>query len=58
MKSKTSPQSEQRGLNTERESYEAPAIIYEGLITTRAGSGVLPQPPNTDPAAIFKGSDG
>jgi len=35
--------------------YETPAIIYEGIITTRAGSG-LPgggDPDSVDPADLF-----
>ena len=52
MKNKTSPQSDQREVSTAREPYEAPAIIYEGLITTRAGSPILNEP-DTDPANIF-----
>ncbi len=37
-------------------SYEAPAVIYEGLITTRAGtviSGPVNGDPSVDPADLF-----
>ena len=27
--------------DNQRAAYEAPAVVYEGLISTRAGSGVL-----------------
>ncbi len=59
MKNKTSPQAEKKGLIGKREPYEAPAIIYEGQITTRSGSpdttsGGSSQP-NMDPANIFNG---
>jgi hypothetical protein len=39
-----------------RAPYEAPAIIYEGLITTRAGTELPPNIPTefiTDPVDIF-----
>jgi hypothetical protein len=43
-----------------RAVYVAPAIIYEGLISTRAGSGTTPEESTSgsdgaDPAAIFGG---
>ena len=57
MKRKTSGQSEQKEPNTQREPYEAPAIIYEGKITTRSGSPVKTKPDNVDPANIFGGND-
>lgn len=44
--------------NTKRAPYEAPAIIYEGLITTRCGSSVFDSSPEiinpADPANIFR----
>lgn len=42
----------------ERQPYEAPAIIYEGTVTTRAGSGI-PKPKDTDvlPERLFGGGD-
>jgi hypothetical protein len=37
-----------------RATYEAPAIIYEGVITTRAGSPVFsPEGDGVDPADLF-----
>ena len=36
-----------------RNNYEAPAIIFEGRITTRAGSSPLDQPSDVDPADLF-----
>lgn len=41
MKNQSATQSRQSSASIKRAPYEAPAIIYEGLITTRAGS-VLP----------------
>lgn len=39
--------------------YEAPAIIYEGEVTTRAGSrpGGAPIPSDVDPAKLFGNVD-
>lgn len=42
---------------SERSPYETPAVIYEGLISTRAGTTVLNGDGNiADPADLF-GSD-
>jgi len=60
MKRKTSAQSEQIQSSTKREPYEAPAIIYEGLITTRSGSPIGSPNNNSDgvdPANIFSGNN-
>ena len=40
----------------ERVPYEAPAIIYEGQITTRAGTP-LPESGGMDPADLFGNVD-
>ncbi len=57
MKKKASPQTEHKELSGKRESYEAPAIIYEGQITTRAGSP--DSNPDNDPASsVFDASSG
>jgi len=54
MKSESNPQE-----TTERLPYEAPAIIYEGELTTRAGS--VPNPItnafDVDPAKFFGNVD-
>ena len=39
----------------QRAPYEAPAIIYEGELTTRAGTVPGPGAPGADPADIFGG---
>lgn len=56
MKNKTVPQSQHVKVSKERAPYETPAIIYEGLIGTRAGSTVPLSPSDADPASVF--SDG
>lgn len=56
MKNKTVPQSQHVKVSKERAPYETPAIIYEGLISTRAGSTVPLSPSDADPASVF--SDG
>ena len=44
--------------DTVRAPYETPAIIYEGLITTRSGCRVVPGGGESpDPADIFGGGD-
>lgn len=61
MKNRTTSKSEEKKPRTEREPYEAPAIIYEGLITTASGGGSNGPPPpqsgptggGADPANIF-----
>ena len=59
MKKKASPQSEKNKTRPEREPYEAPAIIYEDLITTRSQSKVGPfSDTDVDPANIFTGDGG
>lgn len=51
------------GNSNERLPYEVPAIIYEGLISTRAGTSLPGSSTNSsaskaaDPADIFGGSD-
>lgn len=52
------PQSEPR-LNEERVPYEPPAIIYEGELTTRAGSQQIGAPLDfeVDPAKLFGNVD-
>ena len=59
MKNKTSPQAEKEVLSIKRKPYEAPAIIYEGQITTRSGNSlefaVDSNQPDMDPANIFNG---
>lgn len=41
--------------STVRAPYETPAIVYEGLITTRAGTGQsAPNDSGVDAADIFK----
>ncbi len=64
MKNKNATQSGRNVAGVKRAPYEAPAIIYEGLITTRAGS-VNPEPPGGggdsgggDPANTFGGPGG
>jgi len=56
MTNKTVPQSKRDKVSKERAPYETPAIIYEGLISTRAGSTVPLSPSDADPASVF--SDG
>jgi hypothetical protein len=64
MKNQNTAQSGNSVVGIKRAPYEAPAIIYEGLITTRAGS--VPQRPESDggsgggadPANIFGGPGG
>ena len=64
MKNDLVAKTRQNDIGTKRAPYETPAIIYEGLITTRAGS-VPTSPENdgggggggADPAQIF-GSPG
>ncbi len=52
-------QSVVKNAQIEREPYEKPAVIYEGLITTMSKSGPDSSPKgNVDPADVFKGSDG
>lgn len=60
MKNQTTTQPGQNEVGIKRSPYEAPAIIYEGLITTRAGS--VPQSPDrnsgsgaADPGNAFGG---
>ncbi len=63
MKNELVTKTRQNDSGAKRAPYEAPAIIYEGLITTRAGS--VPEAPEkdgggggaADPAQIF-GSPG
>jgi len=55
MKNKTVAQSQHVRVNKERAPYETPAIIYEGLISTRAGSTVPLSPSDADPASVFSG---
>lgn len=59
MKNRTASEPEKKESRTEREPYEAPAIIYEGLITTASGNGSGPQSgtnsQGADPANIFGG---
>lgn len=49
------------GKPTERATYEAPAIVYEGKLTTRAGSGGggkgsgTPLDTSVDPEKLFGG---
>lgn len=39
---------------SKRNPYESPAIIHESLITTRAGSPIVPDSnPGVDPADLF-----
>ena len=60
MKKKTAPQPKNRNLPASREPYEAPAIIYEGLITT-SSKGTQSDGrsgPNLDPADVFQGNAG
>ncbi|MDX1413387.1 MAG: hypothetical protein R3293_04300 [Candidatus Promineifilaceae bacterium] len=53
MKTQTSNQPGRDEIGKKRAPYEAPAIIYEGLITTRAGS----VPASADPgSSSFSGS--
>lgn len=57
MGKKRTPQSVDRKKTAEREPYEKPQIIYEGLITTAAGSPIRNSEPNgvgPDPADIFR----
>ncbi|MFQ5419488.1 MAG: hypothetical protein ACE5EY_03890 [Anaerolineae bacterium] len=46
---------EERKEQNERADYEAPAIIYEGVISTRAGSPTVfaPKGDAVDPADLF-----
>lgn len=45
---------EERKEQNERAAYEAPAVIYEGVISTRAGSPVAaPDSNGVDPADLF-----
>lgn len=61
MKQRTADEPEDKKSRTEREPYEAPAIIYEGLITTASGNGSGGGPQSgtnshsSDPANIFGG---
>jgi hypothetical protein len=60
MKNRTVTEPKDKDTRAEREPYEAPAIIYEGLITTASG-GVSTSPQSNptgrgaDPADIFGG---
>ena len=63
MKNQSTTQSGQNDVNIKRAPYEAPAIIYEGLITTRAGSVPVRPEGNdgsgaSDPAKAFGGPGG
>ncbi len=43
-----------QALSEQRASYEAPAIVYEGLISTRAGSTITTKGEGVaDPAGLF-----
>ena len=57
MKSLSKPQAktEKTEQKVERAAYEAPAIVYEGFITTRAGSPINrgSSDPSADPADLF-----
>jgi hypothetical protein len=59
MKKKAAPQPKQQSPRAEREPYEAPAIIYEGLITTSSKATGVPiggqDGGDSDPANIFNG---
>jgi hypothetical protein len=41
------------GEESERAAYEAPAIVYEGQITARAGSPFSNSDGDADPAGLF-----
>jgi hypothetical protein len=41
-------------VKAEKQAYEAPVVIYEGLITTRAGSPVGGGDRSVDPADLFR----
>lgn len=57
----SSEQSHPQSEADQRLQYEAPAIVYEGVITTRAGSpaGVTPgdSDAGVDPSDLFKGDN-
>ena len=43
-----------QAVSEQRASYEAPAIVYEGLISTRAGSNIVTKGEGAvDPAGLF-----
>lgn len=52
--------SETKTIEQEKTPYEMPRIVYEGKITTRAGTptgGLAPEPAGgADPADLFKGN--
>jgi hypothetical protein len=56
MSNKNEGNQEGKDQRTERAPYEAPAIVYEGLITTRAATGVSGSEASNDAADVF-GSD-
>lgn len=59
MEKNTIPQSSCKETGANRKPYEKPKIIYEGLITTVAGSGGMDSDPNnSDPANIFQSMGG
>ncbi len=59
MNEMASPQSENDKTHEEREPYEAPAIIYEDLITTSSqGTKGTFSDTDVDPDNIFKGDGG
>jgi hypothetical protein len=61
MDKKKTPPAAKKTTGVEREPYEKPKIIYEGQITTAAGSPFEPSQPSgsdADPANIFQSSGG
>jgi hypothetical protein len=62
MNNMTSPKPNKKELHADKEPYEAPAIIYEDLITTRSTTGGGGKGPfsdtDVDPANIFTGDGG
>jgi hypothetical protein len=60
MDKKKSPPSAKKKTGAEREPYEKPKIIYEGQITTAAGSptGESPSSSGADPANVFQNTGG
>ncbi len=58
MKKRTSPQNDHKELSSKREAYEAPAIVYEGQITTRSGSPVIATLLMIQQAVIFDATSG